>query len=240
MAVCTYPAAVTTLDQRWPGKWDLTNSALHDALQVSMKEQLVRALGKTLSNTWEINANASSVSTANATAVQDDRVPSAAPLPEELFSIEEDVEPTTQQQEQQQDTTSSSNNASMSFLSASERKRQQREVKVEGGRSRSSLSGQTPPPPEFFCPISHCLMMEPVKILNTGVTINRTSAQAWMRTRSQVCPVTGQALRGWVAMESNDALRERIEQWVAEQGINISLLENAAVMMHDLCAQVAH
>ncbi len=37
---------------RWPGKWDLTNSALHDALQVSMKEQLVRALGKTLSNTW--------------------------------------------------------------------------------------------------------------------------------------------------------------------------------------------
>ncbi len=61
-----------------------------------------------------------------------------------------------------------------------------------------------------------------------------------MGAGSQVCPVTGQALRGWVAMESNDALRERIEQWVAEQGINISLLENAAVMMHDLCAQVAH
>lgn len=56
---------------------------------------------------------------------------------------------------------------------------------------------------------------------------------------SQVCPVTGQALCGWVAMESNDALRERIEQWVAEQGINISLLEKAAVMMHNLCAQVA-
>lgn len=159
---------------RWPGKWDLTNSALHDALQVSMKEQLVRALGKTLSNTWcvsqlmciespkvtytqswengcfdaplcdhtcsvdkcmnlskhcwsgtqyrslarrEINANASSVSTANARAVQDDRVPSAAVLPEELFSIEEDKEPTNQQQEQQQDTMSSSNDASMSFLS---------------------------------------------------------------------------------------------------------------------------
>ncbi len=169
-----------------------------------------------------------------------------------------------------------------------------------GERSgRGSLGG---PPAEFFCPISHCLMMEPVKILNTGVTINRTSAQAWMRTRepltllillhsarpaamldttarlgltapvstimhyplqriscsaarlrqyapivmgvpvaagSQVCPVTGQPLRGWVAMESNDALRERIQQWVTEQGINISLLENAAVMMHDLCARVA-
>ncbi len=54
-----------------------------------------------------------------------------------------------------------------------------------------------------------------------------------------MCPVTGQPLRGWVAMESNDALRERIEQWVEKQGINIKLLENAAVMMHDLCTQVA-
>ncbi len=41
---------------RCPGKWEdissISNSALHDALQVSMKEQLVRALGKTLSKTW--------------------------------------------------------------------------------------------------------------------------------------------------------------------------------------------
>ena len=54
-----------------------------------------------------------------------------------------------------------------------------------------------------------------------------------------MCPVTGQPLRGWVAMESNDVLHERITQWVTEQGINVSLLENAAVMMHDLCARVA-
>ena len=60
-----------------------------------------------------------------------------------------------------------------------------------------------------------------------------------MPAGSQVCPVTGQPLRGWVAMESNDALRERIEQWVEAQGINKQLLENAAVMMHDLCTQVA-
>ena len=41
---------------RCPGKWEnissISNSALQDALQVSMKEQLVRALGKTLSKTW--------------------------------------------------------------------------------------------------------------------------------------------------------------------------------------------
>ena len=56
-----------------------------------------------------------------------------------------------------------------------------------GAQRRGSLGGPSPPPQEFFCPISHCLMMEPVKILNTGVTINRTSAQAWMRTREPTC-----------------------------------------------------
>lgn len=45
-----------------------------------------------------------------------------------------------------------------------------------------SYSGNAPPPAEFFCPISHCLMTEPVTLLNTGITFNRTSIQAWMRT----------------------------------------------------------
>lgn len=69
---------------------------------------------------------------------------------------------------------------------AGERKQQRRQVAL-GAQRRGSLGGPSPPPPEFFCPISHCLMMEPVKILNTGVTINRTSAQAWMRTREPTC-----------------------------------------------------
>ncbi len=65
----------------------------------------------------EINANASSVSKANAAAGQDDQVPSTAALPEDLFSIEKDKDnPATQQQEQQQDT-SRSKAASISFLS---------------------------------------------------------------------------------------------------------------------------
>lgn len=65
---------------------------------------------------------------------------------------------------------------------AGERKQLSKQVGDERKR-RSSLGGTISPPTEFFCPISHCLMMEPVKILNTGVTINRASAQAWMRTR---------------------------------------------------------
>jgi hypothetical protein len=38
------------------------------------------------------------------------------------------------------------------------------------------------PPREFFCPISKCLMTEPVLLLNTGVTLSRTALQAWLRT----------------------------------------------------------
>lgn len=61
-------------------------------------------------------------------------------------------------------------------------------------RRRLSYGGCTPPPPEFFCPISHCLMTEPVTLLNTGITFNRTSIQAWMRTGALShplpCPLT--------------------------------------------------
>ncbi|CAL5228978.1 g12211 [Coccomyxa viridis] len=226
-----------TLEHRCAAKWDLTNSALHDALQVSMKEQLVRALGKTLSQTW--NVNAYSISDCEPVDTTAQQKPTAAALPEGILTIEEDEELRAEEQTaQQQGPSEDIADSSMCFLSAGERKQLGKQAGGER-RGRGSLGGPSPPPAEFFCPISHCLMMEPVKILNTGVTINRTSAQAWMRTRSQVCPVTGQPLRGWVAMESNDALRERIQQWVTEQGINISLLENAAVMMHDLCARVA-
>lgn len=56
------------------------------------------------------------------------------------------------------------------------------EEKDEKRRRRLSYGGMAPPPPEFFCPISHCLMTEPVTLLNTGITFNRTSMQAWMRT----------------------------------------------------------
>ncbi len=58
----------------------------------------------------------------------------------------------------------------------------------EKRRRRMSFGGVAPPPPEFFCPISHCLMTEPVTLLNTGITFNRTSMQAWMRTGAASLP----------------------------------------------------
>jgi hypothetical protein len=50
--------------------------------------------------------------------------------------------------------------------------------------------------------------------------------------------VTGQPLEGWIALESNEELRKRIKQWVEEQGINFTLLNNAAVLMHQLYARI--
>ena len=50
--------------------------------------------------------------------------------------------------------------------------------------------------------------------------------------------MSGQPLQGWIALESNEKLRLRIVEWVQEQGINFSLLDNAAVLMHQLYVQM--
>lgn len=61
----------------------------------------------------------------------------------------------------------------------------------DGERNRRhSYAGPAPPPREFFCPLSKCLMTEPVKLLNTGVTISRTGMQAWLRTGAPAHPST--------------------------------------------------
>ena len=51
--------------------------------------------------------------------------------------------------------------------------------------------------------------------------------------------MTGQPLQGWITLESNEKLRKRIMEWVEEQGIKFSLLDNAAVFMHQLYAQAS-
>ena len=48
------------------------------------------------------------------------------------------------------------------------------------------LAGLPAPPEDFVCPLSQCLMTEPVTLINTGVTLQRSSAQKWFRTRE--CP----------------------------------------------------
>lgn len=59
-----------------------------------------------------------------------------------------------------------------------------------------------------------------------------------MGAGARTCPVSGQPLQGWIALESNEKLRLRIVEWVQEQGINFSLLDNAAVLMHQLYVQM--
>ena len=57
---------------------------------------------------------------------------------------------------------------------------------------------------------------------------------------SRLCPVTGQELSGWVAMESNEKLRARIQGWAADQGLNMELLDTAAALLQQWrCASAA-
>lgn len=59
-----------------------------------------------------------------------------------------------------------------------------------------------------------------------------------MAAGARTCPLTGQPLQGWIAVAGNEKLRERIVVWVQQQGINFDLLDNAAVLMHQLYAQL--
>jgi len=45
-----------------------------------------------------------------------------------------------------------------------------------------TLAGLPAPPENIVCPVSRCLLTEPVTLLNTGVTLQRSSAQKWYRT----------------------------------------------------------
>ncbi len=63
-----------------------------------------------------------------------------------------------------------------------------RQALARGRRSMSleidtrTLAGLPAPPENMVCPVSRCLLTEPVTLLNTGVTLQRSSAQKWYRT----------------------------------------------------------
>ena len=56
----------------------------------------------------------------------------------------------------------------------------------------SSSQGKASYPPEFYCPISHCLMLEPV-IDREGNTYERTSIEQWL-TNHNTSPITRNSL----------------------------------------------
>ena len=52
------------------------------------------------------------------------------------------------------------------------------------------------------------------------------------RAGSQYCPVTGELISGWAVLQSNDDLRELVEAWAAEQGVNKEALHRAGDSVH--------
>ncbi|EIE27275.1 hypothetical protein COCSUDRAFT_55295 [Coccomyxa subellipsoidea C-169] len=227
MACCT----VSPLEPRSKSDSLPSFSLLDDALHSLMKEQLVRAIGKTLSKPGSIHGSLA----AEEYCPLDTQRHNSAPVDASAqCSLADSVKERIASGAYTHDPTKSASSAPP----MQQQESAEEETAVDTRRRRMSYSGNAPPPAEFFCPISHCLMTEPVTLLNTGITFNRTSIQAWMRTGARTCPVLGQPLQGWIALESNEKLRLRIVEWVQEQGINFSLLDNAAVLMHQLYVQM--
>ncbi len=53
---------------------------------------------------------------------------------------------------------------------------------------------------------------------------------------SRYCPVTGELLSGWAVLQSNDNLRELVEQWAAKQGVSKEALDKAGSLVHRLAS----
>lgn len=68
------------------------------------------------------------------------------------------------------------------------------------------------PPPSFICPISLSLMKDPVILLETQQTYDRSSIEEWFRMGGYTCPVTSRRLQR-TDYVCNLALRNAIEEW---------------------------
>ncbi|BDA51593.1 probable E3 ubiquitin-protein ligase LIN-2 [Coccomyxa sp. Obi] len=83
-------------------------------------------------------------------------------------------------------------------------------------------------PSSFFDPLTGRLMTEPVKLINTNETFDRTSVQTWYRRSMKdvepKCPRTGQPLKGWIVIQADDELRKRIVAWADKHKCNLDLI----------------
>lgn len=77
-------------------------------------------------------------------------------------------------------------------------------------------------PHEFRCPISTQLMSDPV-ILSTGQTYDRPYIQRWLNEGQRTCPRTQQVL-SHIILTPNYLVRDMIEQWCKEHGIELPKL----------------
>eukprot|EP01045_Picozoa_sp_COSAG04_P004329 COSAG04_NODE_186_length_21024_cov_6.326069_15_plen_1166_part_00 len=77
-------------------------------------------------------------------------------------------------------------------------------------RRASSASGQ--PPDEFCCPITQELMLDPVLVVASGQTYERTEIAKWFRTH-KTDPSTGSSIGNNRKLVPNVALRKAIDEW---------------------------
>ncbi|ESW12693.1 hypothetical protein PHAVU_008G134400 [Phaseolus vulgaris] len=75
-------------------------------------------------------------------------------------------------------------------------------------------------PDEFKCPLSKELMRDPV-IVASGQTYDRSFIQKWLNAGNRTCPRTHQVLSHTV-LTPNHLIREMVEQWLKNQGVELS------------------
>ncbi|CAK0783067.1 hypothetical protein CVIRNUC_006262 [Coccomyxa viridis] len=99
----------------------------------------------------------------------------------------------------------------------------------------SSLNLKIKAEPSFFCPLTGCLLLSPVRLVNSGSTFEARSLDEYFkRAGKRRCPMTGRRLdEDWVVIEPDDDLRARIHAWAKKKHINLDALEVAAYKLRD-------
>ncbi|GMH37245.1 hypothetical protein BSKO_05118 [Bryopsis sp. KO-2023] len=73
-------------------------------------------------------------------------------------------------------------------------------------------------PPEFYCPLSLCIMKEPVVLFETAVTYEKSSIEKWLKGYGDgTCPVSQTKLSSRSFVE-NKALKSVIDDWMRNHG----------------------
>lgn len=92
-----------------------------------------------------------------------------------------------------------------------------KELKLRLSNPQSLLL--TLPPPEFRCPLSGQLMVDPV-VIASGQTFDRPFIQKWLNDGHRTCPQTEQVLSHMILIP-NALLKEMISRWSREHGIQL-------------------
>ncbi|KAG7355177.1 U-box domain containing protein [Nitzschia inconspicua] len=71
-------------------------------------------------------------------------------------------------------------------------------------------------PEEFICPLTLCVMKDPV-VSNDGINYDRTAIVKWLAKGNQSCPLTRQPMK-LSSLAPDNRLRKCIQHWRARQG----------------------